>query len=61
MPLMSIVPALLYIKMRQLGGESLSAALTQIEESGEKQSAWQQRMRTRLSLHTPTSQKTPSN
>ncbi|HET9710570.1 MAG TPA: hypothetical protein VFP64_01770, partial [Pyrinomonadaceae bacterium] len=60
-PLMSIVPALLYIKMRQLGGESLTAALAQIEEGGEKRSAWQQRMRTRLSLHTPTSQKTPTN
>jgi serine/threonine protein kinase len=60
-PLISIVPALLYIKMRQLGGESLTAALAQIEAGGEKQSAWQQRMRTRLSLHTPTSQKTPTN
>jgi serine/threonine protein kinase len=57
-PLISIVPALLYIKMRQLGGEHLSAALAQIEEGEGKQSAWQQRMRTRLSLHTPVSQKT---
>ena len=54
MPLISIVPALLYIKMRQLGGEPLSTALAQVEEGIEKQSAWQQRMRTRLSLHTPT-------
>jgi hypothetical protein len=46
--------------MRQLGGEPLSAALTQIEEAENKQSAWQQRMRTRLSLHTPISQKTTS-
>jgi hypothetical protein len=61
MPLISIVPALLYIKMRQLGGEPLSTALTQVEEGIEKQSAWQQRMRTRLSLHTPTSHKTPTN
>ena len=59
-PLISIVPALLYIKMRQLGGEPLSAALTQIEEAENKQSAWQQRMRTRLSLHTPVSGKTTS-
>jgi hypothetical protein len=58
LPLISIVPALLYIKMRQLGGEPLSAALAQIEEAEPKQSAWQERMRTRLSLHTPTSQKT---
>ncbi|HEV8428746.1 MAG TPA: serine/threonine-protein kinase [Pyrinomonadaceae bacterium] len=57
-PLISIVPALLYIKMRQLGGEPLSAALAQIEEAEAKQSAWQERMRTRLSLHTPTSQRT---
>ena len=57
-PLMSIVPALLYLKMRQLSGEPLSTALTQIEEAEQKKSAWQQRMRTRLSLHTPTGQKT---
>ena len=58
-PLIAIVPALLYIKMKQLGGEPLTAALTQIEEAdaGER-SAWQQRMRTRVSLSTPTSHKT---
>jgi hypothetical protein len=56
-PLISIVPALLYVKMRQLGGESLATVWAQIEEREGKQSAWQQRMRTRLSLHTPTSQK----
>jgi len=53
-PLISIVPALLYVKMRQLGGESLANIWTQIEAGEGKQSAWQQRMRTRLSLHTPT-------
>ena len=57
-PLISIVPALLYIKMRQLGGEPLSVALAQIEEGEDARSKWQQRMRTRLSLHTPTSQRT---
>jgi hypothetical protein len=56
-PLISIVPALLYLKMRQLGGEPLSAVLAQIEEGEQKHSAWLQRMRTRLSLHTPVSQK----
>jgi serine/threonine protein kinase len=56
-PLMSIVPALLYLKMRQLGGESLSAALAQIEDEEGAKSEWQQRMRTRLNLHTPLSQK----
>ncbi len=59
-PLISIVPALLYVKMRQLGGESLSTVWAQIEEGDGKQSAWQKRMRTRLSLQTPTSQKTTS-
>ena len=54
-PLISIVPALLYIKMRQLGGEPLSTALANIEEGDDERSEWQQRMRTRLSLHTPTS------
>jgi hypothetical protein len=49
------VPALLYLKMRQLGGEPLSAALAQIEEGETERSEWQQRMRSRLSLHTPTS------
>jgi protein kinase-like protein len=52
-PLMSIVPALLYLKMRQLGGETLTDALAQIEEVDTKLSEWQRRMRTRLSLHTP--------
>jgi serine/threonine protein kinase len=59
-PLMSIVPALLYLKMRQLGGESLTEALAQIEEVDEQRSQWQQRMRTRLSLHTPRSTKKDS-
>jgi hypothetical protein len=54
-PLISIVPALLYVKMRQLGGESITSVWAQIEGGEGKQSAWQQRMRTRLSLHTPTS------
>jgi hypothetical protein len=52
-PLMSIVPALLYLKMRQLGGERLTDAMAQIEEIDEERKEWQQRMRTRLSLATP--------
>jgi len=60
LPLMAIVPALLYIKMRQLGGEPMSAALAQIEDDDGVRSNWQQRMRTRLSLQTPISQKTTS-
>jgi serine/threonine protein kinase len=50
-PLTSIVPALLYLKMRQLGGENLMDVLPQIEEAEDQRSKWQQRMRTRLSLH----------
>jgi serine/threonine protein kinase len=52
-PLMSIVPALLYLKMRQLGGENLAEVLPEIEAADDRQSQWQQRMRTRPSLHTP--------
>ena len=59
-PLASIVSALLYLKMRQLGGETLSAALDQIEDIDVERSQWQKRMRTRLhvsssrgSLRTP--------
>ncbi len=54
-PLLSIVPALLYLKMRQLGGESLSELLAKIEEADERRSAWQQRMRSRATLPTPRS------
>ena len=50
-PLTSIVPALLYLKMRQLGGENLTDALTQIEDADEKRGEWQQRMRVRVSFH----------
>jgi hypothetical protein len=57
LPLMAIVPALLYIKMRQLSGEPITNALSEIEEGDAEHSKWKQRMRTRLSLHTPTSQK----
>jgi serine/threonine protein kinase len=57
-PLISIVPALLYLKMRQLGGESLSEAVQQMEDAETSRSQWQQRMRTRLSLPTPLSGKT---
>lgn len=52
-PLLSIVPALLYLKMRQLGGESFTNLLDQIEVAEERRSAWQQRMRSRLSSSRP--------
>ncbi|MDX6611456.1 MAG: serine/threonine protein kinase, bacterial [Blastocatellia bacterium] len=51
-PLVSIVSALLYLKMRQLGGEPLSAALAQIEEGETRRSNWEQQMHTRLTLPT---------
>ncbi len=54
-PLMSIVPALLYLKMRQMGGESLTETMAQFEAAEPVRSDWQQRMRTRLSMHTPQS------
>ncbi|MDX6382817.1 MAG: serine/threonine protein kinase, bacterial [Blastocatellia bacterium] len=54
LPLMSIVPALLYLKMRQFGGETLNDVMSQLEEEGGARSKWQQRMRHRLtSVNTP--------
>ena len=53
LPLMSIVPALLYLKMRQFGGETLSDVMAQIEQVEGARSDWQQRMRTRLMVNTP--------
>lgn len=49
-PLMSIVPALLYLKMRRMGGEAVSDTITQIEEVEAARSDWQRRMRTRLTV-----------
>jgi len=59
LPLMSIVPALLYLKMRQLGGETLNDVMSQIEDVEGPRSLWQQRMRTRLTVNTPQT-RTPS-
>ena len=58
LPLMAIVPALLYLKMRQFGGETLNDVMTQLEEAEGARSNWQQRMRTRLTV---TPMNTPSN
>jgi hypothetical protein len=55
LPLMSIVPALLYLKMRQFGGETLNDVIGQIEKVEGTRSDWQQRMRTRLIVNTPSS------
>jgi len=54
MPLMSIVPALLYLKMRQLGGETLTDVIAQLENFEGVKSHWQQRMRSRLTVTPPT-------
>jgi serine/threonine protein kinase len=49
-PLLSIMGALLYMKLRQLGGEQLKDTLEQLETGEMPRRRWQQRMR--LSLHT---------
>ncbi len=59
LPLMSIVPALLYLKMRQFGGETLNEVMAQLEEAEGARSNWQQRMRKRLTMNTPIN--TPQN
>lgn len=51
-PLISTLTALLYLKARQLGGETLKEALSDFEEEETPHTRWQQRMRERL--HTPT-------
>jgi hypothetical protein len=58
MPLMSIVPAMLYLKMKQLGGETLAEVMDRIQQVEGAHSHWQQRMRTRLTV-TPQS-RTPT-
>ncbi|HWN08928.1 MAG TPA: protein kinase [Pyrinomonadaceae bacterium] len=58
-PLASIVSALLYLKMRQMGGETLSAALDQIEDIDVERSQWQKRMRTRLHVSAARSASNP--
>jgi len=50
LPLLAIVPALLYLKMRQFGGETLNDVMAQLEEVEGAKSHWQQRMRTRLTV-----------
>jgi serine/threonine protein kinase len=50
LPLLAIVPALLYLKMRQFGGETLTDVMAQLEELEPTKSLWRQRMRTRLTV-----------
>ncbi|HJU55771.1 MAG TPA: hypothetical protein VJ715_14400, partial [Pyrinomonadaceae bacterium] len=52
-PLVSIMVALLYIKLRQVSGEQLRTTLEQIETDEVPRSNWQRRMR--ISIHTPAS------
>ena len=59
LPLLSIVPALLYLKMRQFGGETLNDVMAQLEEMDSSQSRWQQRMRSRLTVTPQTRTPTP--
>jgi serine/threonine protein kinase len=54
-PLFSIMTALLYLKTRQLGGESLKQSIDQFEQEEVPRSRWQQRMRSRLTMRTPAS------
>ena len=58
LPLLAIVPALLYLKMRQFGGETLNDVMSQLEGLEGAKSLWQQRMRSKLTV-TPQS-RTPS-
>ena len=50
LPLLSIVPALLYLKMRQLRGETVYDVISEIEKVEGARSNWQQHMRTRLTV-----------
>ena len=52
-PLISIMVALLYMKLRQVSGEQLRDTLEQVEMDEVPRSKWQQRMR--VSLHTRSS------
>jgi serine/threonine protein kinase len=54
-PLISITTALLYLKMRQLGGETFKETIEQFENIEAPRSRWQQRMRRRLTVNTPAS------
>ncbi len=47
-PLSSIIIALLYLKTRQVGGESMQDLLTQFEESDQPRTNWQRRVHKRL-------------
>ncbi len=52
-PLIATLTALLYLKTRQIGGETLKEAISQFEEEDVPRTKWQMRMRERV--HTTTS------
>lgn len=54
-PLISITTALLYLKMRQLGGETFKETLEQFDNIEGPRTRWQERMRRRLTINTPIS------
>lgn len=54
-PLISITTALLYLKMRQLGGETFKETLEQFDNVEAPRRHWQERMRRRLTINTPVS------
>lgn len=54
-PLFSIMTALLYLKARQLGGESLKEDIERLETEEVAHSRWEERMRKRLTMRTPSS------
>jgi len=51
-PLIATLTALLYLKARQIGGETLKEALSQFEEEDTPRTKWQMRMRERLHVTT---------
>ncbi len=52
-PLIATLTALLYLKTRQAGGETLSEMLSEFESEDVPRTRWQLRMRERTSLPTP--------
>ncbi len=51
-PLIATLTALLYLKTRQIGGETLKEAISQFEEEDVPRTKWQMRMRERLQTTT---------
>jgi hypothetical protein len=51
-PLIATMMALVYLKARQIGGETLREVLSQFEEEDTPRTKWQMRMRERLHVTT---------